>query len=235
MTKLEGHEYQALVYAVSHDLGAPLRGMHNFAKLLRENCTDCLDDQAKLWLDVVYKDSLKAQTMINGLLTYSRLESQPPPVEAINLNNMVENIIAGSLVSAVEAKNHVEVMPLPAIMGPYDHWYLLLKELITNGLLYQESDLPKVRVSFIEAPSSDIIRIEDNGIGIAPDKISQVTQVFKRLHAETDYPGVGLGLSHAERILQQQHGFLDLSPSDMGGLQVDCHFAKGKVISPELV
>lgn len=217
-------EYQQLIYAISHNLGAPLRGIVNFSQLLQDSYASQLDDKAKRWLAFLNDEGLQAQAMIAGLLTHSRLSSEVLDKETINLSSLAEKIISLTLVPKVNTAECVELMPLPTIDGYYEHWFLLFEALITNALLYQKNaHKPLLKISYWSSDQEFVLRFEDNGIGVTEKNYAQIPLVFKRLHSAKEYPGIGMGLSYVKRILERQQGKLVMNRSALGGLQVDCY------------
>lgn len=81
-------QYVDSIYAISHDLGAPLRHVQSFASLLREDCTDLSPDHDG-WLQHIVDAGALARGQLNGLLTLSRAYSVPPRLRCIAATDCV--------------------------------------------------------------------------------------------------------------------------------------------------
>ncbi len=215
---------QELVYGISHDMGAPLRSVVQFSQLLQNKLREQLDEKETFWLQLIQENGVKAQNMIDALLVYSRLSSQCNKDESFNLNSALQEAIAEHEDAISGATTQLDVpVQLPDFVGCRDHWVVLFSNLIANALLYQPRDEQhQVKLKITCAIDADVlsISIEDNGIGVPEEQWPRLTMPFKRMQAEEEYPGMGMGLACCNRIAIQHKGKLCFSKSSMGGLAV---------------
>jgi light-regulated signal transduction histidine kinase (bacteriophytochrome) len=87
--------------------------------------------------------------------------------------------------------------------------------LISNGVLYNEADVPRVDVQAEEQGREWQFAVEDNGIGIRSEHHDRVFTIFQREHTRDQYPGAGVGLSIARRIVERHGGEIWLE-SELG-------------------
>ena len=122
-----------------------------------------------------------------------------------------------NLQQLIEQKNAVvESENLPTIQSNPDQLYLVFKNLIENGIKYNDSETPKVSITYQCSEDHQFI-IKDNGIGISPEFHDKIFQMFKRLHNRSEYPGSGLGLSIVSKILQRLGGRISLASENGKG------------------
>lgn len=218
----EPDELQQFVYSLSHDMSAPIRAMVQFSQLINQRCADKLEDREKYWLDLMVQNGQHAQKMLDSLLIYSRLKSQEPDYVSFSLLSLAEEVSDrlqrrhGSAQITVKGEDRV-------IRGPKEHWEIYLQAVLSNALLFQPADNDHVaRINVDIAITDDKTRcaIADNGIGVREEKRDDMVLPFKRFHAESDYPGIGMGLTFCDRIIRMQRGVLTFSESALGGLCV---------------
>ncbi|MEZ5394971.1 MAG: ATP-binding protein [Bryobacterales bacterium] len=96
--------------------------------------------------------------------------------------------------------------PLSTVTGNPSHLGSLLENLIDNAIKYRTEAAPRIHVSYVQEDDVWRFRVKDNGIGIAPEYGDRIFEVFQRLHAASDYPGTGIGLSLCRRIVTRYGG-----------------------------
>tara|TARA_B100000989_G_scaffold298721_1_gene289419 strand:- start:2639 stop:3400 length:762 start_codon:yes stop_codon:yes gene_type:complete len=213
-------ELQRFVYAVSHDLNAPMRACSSFARLLEQRYSEQLDDRGKRYLEFIGANGSKAQQMIEALLTYSRIDSRAEPPQAINVEHALECVL-GQLKPMINEKAAViELANCPTIYMDAKHCSILFYCLINNALTYTKPDMtPHVLISGEkdEAAGEVTYRVQDNGVGIDPRFHEDVFTIFRRLHAEEEYPGIGAGLALAKRIIEKAEGRIWVESNGQNG------------------
>lgn len=212
---------QQLVYGISHSMGAPLRGITQFSKLLQQTATGRLEEKEKYWFELIQQNGETAQQMIDALLRYSRIATTADSEQDFSVKQLTESVIQqcvpGGATLEVDDQLHT-IRSYPA------QWTLLLQELLRNAVLYQPQENQHrvvIRISWFADAEDLILRVEDNGIGVNEASLELITAPFKRLQSSDDYPGIGMGLAFCDRIAQLQNGRLQFSSSDLGGLKVD--------------
>ncbi|OQA03696.1 MAG: Phytochrome-like protein cph1 [Planctomycetes bacterium ADurb.Bin401] len=212
--KLEqaNQELKNFVYIASHDLREPLRKITAFGQLLEKSLGNKLEGDDAENLKFMVDGADRMSQMINGLLTYSRVNTQSQPFQTVDLNKTVKELQKFELSVVLEEKNAwIEIpSPLPCIEGDPVHIRQLIQNLIANGIKYQKKDsVPEITIS--SKPAADnMVRIEvsDNGIGIVPEYQNAIFTMFKRLHTRSEYEGTGIGLSVCKRIVERHGGHI---------------------------
>ena len=150
-------------------------------------------------------------TVVDDLLTYSRLQTDALPFASVDLGVVVESVRASLARTIAETKAEVRTTPLPVVLADEPQMLQLFQNLLTNALRYQPLTLghvPVVNVSAARRGNGWSIAVSDNGIGIEPQYFERIFKLFQRLHGQRDYPGTGVGLAICRRIAERHGGTL---------------------------
>ena len=220
-------ELEAIVYTVSHDLRSPLVNVQGFGKQLQRAC-DAIRAAAaeagengaipaaklKQPVDVAIPQALKfinagvnkMETLLAGLLRYSRLGRVALTFRPLNMNGMIADIIAAMKFQLDEAKAEVRVETLPTCVGDTVQTSQVFANLLDNALKYRDPARPlRVSITGTVEGGHAVYQVKDNGIGIVPEHQAKVFEIFHRLNPEASF-GEGLGLTIAQRVLERQKG-----------------------------
>ncbi len=203
-------ELSDFAYIASHDLQEPLRKVSSFGTLLQDSLEDDLDEDQAENLAYMIDGAKRMQSMINDLLTYSRLTTQAEPFENVDLNKVIEDITNFELAGALEESGGTIHVPkvLPSVYGDPLQLHQLFQNLVANGLKFRQQGISPV-VTISSSPVQDNmirINIQDNGIGIDEKYHEQIFTMFKRLHSRDTYPGTGIGLAVCKKIVHRHGG-----------------------------
>lgn len=211
-------EFKHYAYSVSHDVGAPVRAMVQFSRILSEECGTQLDEQGRAYLQHIVDSGQRLQRMMNSLLTYSRLMTRDPHYTSINVTHVVHSCL-DELNDLVESRNATLcVGDLPNIYGDMAQIYQVFYVLIDNAMRYCLPDTqPKVHVYAMPAGDFWQFHVTDNGVGIPDAFHHKVFMPFTKLHADESGAGIGMGLTIARKIVELHGGSLNHSPADPSG------------------
>jgi len=144
--------------------------------------------------------------MIDGLLVYSRIETQGGPLESVDLDGVVEAVRDDLEVQITESGAEVGIEELPTVMGDERQLRQVFQNLLSNAIEYSGDDPPRVQISAERNSSMWEISVRDEGIGIDPDEQARIFDVFQRLQSQNDHQGSGIGLALCERIVERHGG-----------------------------
>lgn len=201
-------EIESLAYSISHDFRAPLRHIEGFSRLL-QNKVDTQDPDTLKYLDYIRSGATELSTMIDALLAYSRLGRRSIERTTLDMNALAQQALAEA--RALHRKRAIqwEVGALPSVYADEDMVAYLLELLIDNAVKFTQAT-PEARITIgahpAEAGQPTVFFVQDNGIGFDDTLQDHLFGVFQRLHRHDDYPGLGIGLAQAKRIIQQHHG-----------------------------
>ncbi|WP_436345215.1 sensor histidine kinase [Natronorubrum sp. FCH18a] len=193
-------------YAASHDLQEPLRMVTSYLTLIEDRYADELDEDGHEFLEFAVNGAERMRNMIDGLLEYSRIETQGDPFEPVDLNSVLTEIQT-DLKLLIE-KNDAEITAedLPQVKGDVDQLRQVFQNLLDNAIEYSGDEPPRVYVSAERDGNMWEVSVRDEGIGISPDDTDRIFEVFQRLHTNSDHSGTGIGLALCERIVERHGG-----------------------------
>ena len=208
--EVSNRELKDFVYIASHDLREPLRKISSFGELLRDSLEGKLNRDDQENLEFMVDGANRMTEMIEGLLTYSRVNTKGISFQAVNLNEVVEQLEQLELaVLLEETGGTIEVpQPLPVVEADPIQMRQLLQNLIANGIKYRRDGVRPRIVIRAEHIDGDKVRIEvqDNGIGIKEEHYEDIFTMFRRLHPRQRYGGTGIGLAVCRKIIDRHGG-----------------------------
>jgi len=201
-------DMEAFIYAVSHDLRAPLMALEGFAQALLEDYAERLNDTGQDYCRRIVNAARKMDQLISALLDYGRLSYRELMLGEVSLEKVVDDAL--QLLEDYLTERGAEVTvspPLPKVVGHHALLVQILVNLITNAVKFTPSDRkPKVQI-WVEKRNGKVrLWVEDNGIGIPKEHQERIFRPFTRLHPETEYPGVGIGLAIVKRGIERMGG-----------------------------
>ncbi len=205
--KRSNKELQQFAYAASHDLQEPLRMITSFSQLLERRYKDRLDKDAEEFIEFIVEGSQRMKQLIDDLLAYSRVSSMDvKEFEKIDLETILNVVLSNLSVSIKENNAIITHDTLPTVFADESQMVQLFQNLIGNAIKFKGKNKPKIHISTKKDENDWKFGVADNGIGIDPKHQEQIFEVFKRLHTREEYPGTGIGLSIAKKIIQQHGG-----------------------------
>jgi PAS domain S-box-containing protein len=205
-------------YAVSHDLTEPLRTISTYLNLFASRYRGNLDDESDEFLEVLTGGVDRMQMMIRDLLSYSRAGTTDQTFERVDLNSVVQEALGNLAERIDETDAKVQVGELPVVVGDVSQLRQVFQNLLSNSLKFVEAGVaPQVHLGAERIGDLWRISVRDNGIGIQARFQSRVFIPFRRLHTQEQYPGTGVGLSIAKRIVERHGGTIWMEPRTGGG------------------
>ena len=200
-------ELEQFAYVASHDLQEPLRMVTSFLSLLERKYDGQLDDKAKQYIHFAVDGAKRMRQIILDLLEFSRVGRIREELDNVNLNYLLESIIALNKDRIEDCKASIVYSELPTIKSYETPVYQVLQNLISNSLKYHSTTVtPKIEITVEENEHDWLLKVKDNGIGIDPTYHPKVFQLFQRLHTKTEYSGSGIGLSLCKKIIEDLKG-----------------------------
>lgn len=205
----------------SHELRTPLNGIIGIAESMIDGATGELSDRQIANLSMVVSSARRLSSLVNDILDFSKLknrdiELQRKPVDFRQIAGLVltlsRHLLAGK---PVELKNEIRE-ELPAVEGDENRLQQIMYNLVGNAIKFTESG--SVTISAI-ALTDDLVEVtvSDTGIGIPPDKFTEIFQAFEQVDASIsrEYGGTGLGLSITKQLVELHGGTIRVE-SELG-------------------
>ncbi len=199
-------ELEQFAYIASHDLKEPLRNIANYVQLLEKRLNGQLDNDAHQYMGFAVGGVKRMYDMIDGLLIYSGLTRPDPSVALVNLNEVLEAVIADRSLMNRERQVVVTKGSLPVVMVNREQIRELFTQLIDNAIKFNESNSVRINLSCTELGDELQIAIEDNGIGLEDHYQEKVFQIFEQLDNSGRLSGSGIGLALCKKIVERHGG-----------------------------
>jgi signal transduction histidine kinase len=201
-------EYRSFAYSISHDLRAPVRAINGFAQIIKETATNKLSPEEAEYLDRIRRSGQRIEKMIESLLVLSRISRGTLNLQEVNLSKMAEVVFAELGQSHDCANLKFKVQENAVTVGDEILLRLVLQNLIDNSIKFSRY-CDEAEVNFMWEVNRDgmpVYCVRDNGIGFDTDNSELIFTPFRRLHAESDFDGIGIGLATVRRIIHQHGG-----------------------------
>ena len=200
-------ELEAFSYSVSHDLRAPLRAIHGFARILLEDHGTQLDTEAKRVLGVIDENTKRMGQLIDDLLAFSRLGRKELESTRVDMAELVRSVADEMQRSAGDRPLEITVGPLPPARGDRDMLRQAVTNLLDNAAKFTRRRTPgRIDVGHNTNGSETVYFVKDNGAGFDQRYAGKLFGVFQRLHRADEFEGTGVGLAIVQRIVLRHGG-----------------------------
>jgi signal transduction histidine kinase len=199
-------ELEQLAYVASHDLQEPLRMVSSYMQLLEQQYMDRLDADAHEFIGFAVDGAKRMQTLIDDLLTYSRVGTRAKPLQPTDCTAVVAMALRSLRMATDESGAQVQCGPLPVVMGDAEQLSQLFQNLIANAIKFRGNQCPQIQLHAEPDGVFWHLSVQDNGIGIAPEYFERIFVMFQRLHSRSTHPGTGIGLAICKKIVERHGG-----------------------------
>jgi light-regulated signal transduction histidine kinase (bacteriophytochrome) len=212
--KMVNKELETFSYSVSHDLRAPLRSIDGFSQALIEDCLEQLDESGHDYLRRIRMATQKMGQLIDDLLTMSRVTRIDMHRESVDLSRLANHLC--TVLQQSHPERIVEFSVQPGLVDQGDHRLLqiILENLLNNAWKFT-AKRPHAKIEFgilppgtVENISTHTYFVRDDGVGFDMAYIDKLFYPFQRLHSVAEFPGNGIGLATAQRIVHRHGGQL---------------------------
>ncbi len=200
-------ELEAFTYSVSHDLRAPLRHIDGFSKLLMEEETAGLSEEARRYLSRIRDGTCRMGLLVDDLLNLARLGRKELTLQVTGLSSLAEEVAAE--LKAENAGRAIEwkLEPLPFVECDPGLMKQVFANLLSNAVKYtRPREQAVIEVGAIKQNGQPAIFVRDNGVGFNMKYADKLFGVFQRLHRPEDFEGTGVGLATVQRIVHKHGG-----------------------------
>jgi signal transduction histidine kinase len=213
LVKKRNQELDQFTYVVSHDLKAPLRAISNLSMWIEEDLEGELEEDTSNNLILLRNRVQRMNNFIDGLLEYSRAGKVKAEKNAVNVSQLLSEIIdslAPSSAFTITIDDKMPILQTEAILLQQ-----VFSNLISNALKHHDRDRGNVKISVEEREPYYRFSIADNGRGIAAEHQEKIFEIFQTLREKDATDSTGIGLSIVKKIVENQGGKIWLE-SELG-------------------
>jgi signal transduction histidine kinase len=201
-------EFDALAYAVYHDLRAPLRALDGFSRVVLQRFGDTLDEAGNDYLRRIRVAAQRMHDMVEGLLQLSLVGRTEPRREPVDLTALAIDLVAE--LRQGEPERAVQVVVADGLAASADPGMLrlALQNLLGNAWKFTAGRVDaRIEVaSSGQQEQQPAFLVRDNGVGFDMAYADKLFEPFQRMHDANDYPGTGVGLAIVRRIVTRHGG-----------------------------
>ena len=199
LLRRKNEELNQFAHIVSHDLKGPLRGIDNIVSWIEEDHSLDLTPKVKEYIHLIKARVVRAENLLNGILSYSRVGREVQPKEMVNLNELIEEI-KGYLPPKKDIVLEVQEN-LPVLFTERLPLFQIFLNLIGNAYKHHKDLNPTVKVYARSLVDTYEFFVADNGPGIAPHYHEKIFMIFQTLGEGDSSESTGVGLAIVKKIL----------------------------------
>jgi light-regulated signal transduction histidine kinase (bacteriophytochrome) len=216
-TNTASPELERFAYVASHDMAEPLRMVSGYLDLIREEYAGRLDPDFDDFIALAIDGAERMHVYLQDLRTYSRIgriEDGPRPVDC---GDLLQEVLEDLADQVAEARAVVEVAPLPTLTVETEQLKLVFHSLLSNAIKFRAPErAPHVVVTAVPDGECWRISVRDNGIGLEAGQEQRAFDTFERFNG-AQYPGTGMGLAIARKVIERHGGRIWLEPAPGAG------------------
>lgn len=197
-------ELEQFAYIASHDLKSPLRGIQQLANWIKQDCEDLIPEDSKNHLDLMANRVSRMGTLLDDLLSYSRVSQLNETEELVDLEDIFSDLFDLN-VNPFGFKTVLNV-PKNSIIIPRKPLEIIVRNLLDNAVKHHDNATGTITISYDSTEEHHIFDIEDDGPGIEPDLHERAFQIFQTLKPRDKVEGSGMGLAIIKKILHRYKG-----------------------------
>ncbi len=215
---------EEFAHAASHDLKEPIRKVMTFSERLKTSLETRMNEAEKQLFERVENATRRMGLLVDDLLEFSHVSERPLEKENVDLNKKLDQVLMDLELMIEQKQAKITTANLPVVKGYRRQLQQLFHNLISNAIKYSKpGQHPDVFISsgivsgahfgsrILPAhreKSFYLIEVRDNGIGFEPQYSDRIFSMFQRLHGKSEYPGTGVGLSIARKVVENHSGYI---------------------------
>jgi light-regulated signal transduction histidine kinase (bacteriophytochrome) len=192
----------------SHDLKSPLRVIMSYLSLVQSKHANDLPSEVNTYLQHTAQSASRLDSIINGMLQYSKLEMDDVEKSWFSVSELIEKIKQDDSHFIEENNATVTILgDLPFLVTMESMIYQVFFNIIHNAIKYkQENTNPIIEISFSNDDLMMHFEFRDNGIGIENVYNESIFDMYTRIHKPEEIEGTGIGLATCKKICEKLGG-----------------------------
>ena len=201
-------ELESFAYSVSHDLRAPLRHMVGYSELLQRQASALLDEKSQRFIRTILESAKRMGNLIDDLLAFSRIGRAETKKTAVDLKQLVEEVVAEIGQDTRGRDIAWKVGALPVCYGDRSMLRLVVVNLVSNAVKFTRTRKPaEIEIGCVDRGENEVeVFVRDNGAGFDMQYVDKLFGVFQRLHLPEQFEGTGIGLATVQRVVHRHGG-----------------------------
>jgi two-component system sensor histidine kinase/response regulator len=200
-------ELEAFSYLVSNDLRAPLQAFDGLSQALLADYGSQLDRKAKDYIERMRKASQRMGDVFDGLQSLFRVTGGDIHRETVDVSAMAAEIVEELQVSQPDRHVKVSIGPNLSVSGDARLVRILLGNLISNAWKFTGNKADAaIQIGGETVDGEARLFVRDNGVGFDMIQSHKLFGAFQRLHSQSEFPGMGMGLATVRRIVNRHGG-----------------------------
>ncbi len=222
-------ELEGVSYSLSHDMRAPLRTVQSFSQIVLAEAGDKLGANEKKLLEKIISAAARLDRLIQDVLTYSRVSREKIELKTLDVEQLIKQIV-DERPDLQMPKAGIDIQgPLPTVRGHEAYLSQCITNLLDNAVKFVPPNRhPEVCVRSEVHNGHVKLWFEDNGIGIPQESQQRIFGLFERLHAQSDYPGTGIGLTIVRKAVERMGGKIGVESEPDHGSRFWLQLKKGE-------
>jgi PAS domain S-box-containing protein len=207
-------ELEAFSYSIAHDMRSPLRSLQGFSDLLLVEYGNKFDEEGKRYLQRIGNAATRLDKLILDVLNYSRVVRGDLPLEAVDLEPLLHDIVETYPMLAPEKAEVQFASPLPVVLGNQAMLTQIFSNLMGNAVKFVAPGVkPRIKLWAETHESRVRVFVQDNGIGISRDQQPKIFGIFQQV--DSQYEGTGIGLAVVKKAVERIGGQVQVQ-SELG-------------------
>lgn len=212
------YELRTFNYIASHDIKEPIRVISGYAGLIYKKLPTDLKENLGEYFDTIKRSTKQLYTLIEDFANYTTMSrNEAIEKEVVDLNQVVTSVVEQLEETLHKYNGQVLMTYLPTIKTGNSLLFTIFKNLIENGLKYNDSENPTINIEYNKTETHHQIIVSDNGIGIKKEYHQKIFEMFKRLHNRGAYEGSGIGLAIVKLSVEKLDGIIELESEEGKG------------------
>ncbi|KMQ53073.1 PAS/PAC sensor signal transduction histidine kinase [Chitinispirillum alkaliphilum] len=200
-------DLESFSYSVSHDLRTPLSTIRGFVTILAEDYAELLDEEGRDYLGRIDSGVRKMQQLIDDMLNMSRVGRQEMNLQDVDLSAIVRDYMKE--LRSSEPERQVDIIIEDNVHANADPRliHLALENLLRNACKFtSKKEAARIEFGTTQKDNQTVYYVRDNGVGFDMQFARKIFEPFKRVHAEREFGGSGVGLSIVLRVVERHGG-----------------------------
>jgi signal transduction histidine kinase len=210
-------ELEQFAYVASHDLQEPLRKVASFCQLLQRRYGGQLDEKADQYIEYAVDGAKRMQMLINDLLAFSRVGRAGQERVRVSAAGLLAQAQANLATVIRRSRARIDAGELPVVLAEPTLLTAVFQNVLSNAIKFRGERTPHIEVAARRDGDFWLFSVQDNGIGVSSEYADRIFVIFQRLHDKATYPGTGIGLAIARKIVEYHGGRIWLDTTAASG------------------